>query len=457
MTTLAAETVPPPRPAAARRIFGLRASALAELAVFFAVALAIDWLFFAGARFAGVTPHPFWAIVVLVSVQYGVTEGLVAAACASAALLLFSVPSAALGEDLHLWLMRVLREPVLWFAASLVIGELQQRQRRERGSLRLQLRESEERERTVADAYRRLERLKETLEARVAGQLRTVFSTYAAARAIEKLGTSEVLIGIGELVRSILNPTKFSVFLLKGERLEMSSSEGWVGEDRFDIDFDAASPLFQAVVSRRQSLAAVRPADAHILGDQGVLAGPLASVDTGEIVGMLKIEQLGFLDFGPLGIQNFRILCEWIGTALANARRFEESKHATYFDPLRNLLSANFFEQQREIIAKLAARVNFNVTVIYLRVGGTEEIDPDQRIAYARMVASASNLVLRTTDLRFDYRQSGWDFAVVLPGTDLKGATLALGKLVAAVKQQLDAANLDVPVTHLVESIHQCR
>jgi GGDEF domain-containing protein len=73
------------------------------------------------------------------------------------------------------------------------------------------------------------------------------------------------------------------------------------------------------------------------------------------------------------------------------------------------------------------------------------------------MVASASNLVLRTTDLRFDYRQSGWDFAVVLPGTDLKGATLALGKLVAAVKQQLDAANLDVPVTHLVESIHQCR
>ena len=73
------------------------------------------------------------------------------------------------------------------------------------------------------------------------------------------------------------------------------------------------------------------------------------------------------------------------------------------------------------------------------------------------MVAAASNLVLRTTDLRFDYRQAGWDFAVVLPGTNLANARVAVGKLLAAIKQQLEAANLDVPVTHVVESIHECR
>jgi hypothetical protein len=73
------------------------------------------------------------------------------------------------------------------------------------------------------------------------------------------------------------------------------------------------------------------------------------------------------------------------------------------------------------------------------------------------MVAAASNLVLRTTDLRFDYRQAGWDFAVVLPGTNLQGATLAVNKLITAVRQQLEAANLDVPVTHAVESIYECR
>ena len=65
--------------------------------------------------------------------------------------------------------------------------------------------------------------------------------------------------------------------------------------------------------------------------------------------------------------------------------------------------------------------------------------------------------MLRNTDLRFDYRQAGWDFAVVLPGTNLANATIAVGKLLGAIKQQLEAANLDVPVTHIVESIYECR
>ena len=55
--------------------------------------------------------------------------------------------------------------------------------------------------------------------------------------------------GIGELVRSILNPAKFSLFLLKGERLEMSASDGWTGEDIYVSAFDSSSPLFQAVAS----------------------------------------------------------------------------------------------------------------------------------------------------------------------------------------------------------------
>src|SRR5690242_11002358 len=114
-----------------RRLLGLRRSALIELAAFFAAALAIDWAAFGGTRFAGVSPHPFWLAVLLVSVQYGISEGLLAAALASAALLLFNVPPAALGQDLHLWLMQVLRLPVLWFATALVVGELQQRHLRE--------------------------------------------------------------------------------------------------------------------------------------------------------------------------------------------------------------------------------------------------------------------------------------------------------------------------------------
>lgn len=38
---------------------------------------------------------------------------------------------------------------------------------------------------------------------------------------------------------------------------------------------------------------------------------------------MLKIEETGFLQLNVTTLENFRLLCEWIGTAFAQARRFE--------------------------------------------------------------------------------------------------------------------------------------
>ena len=49
--------------------------------------LLADHLLFGGDRFAAVSPHPFWIVVLLIAAQYGTSEALAAAALASAALL----------------------------------------------------------------------------------------------------------------------------------------------------------------------------------------------------------------------------------------------------------------------------------------------------------------------------------------------------------------------------------
>ena len=40
---------------------------------------------------------------------------------------------------------------------------------------------------------------------------------------------------------------------------------------------------------------------------------------------MLKVEEMGFLDLSTTSVENFRLLCEWIGTAYAQAHRFESA------------------------------------------------------------------------------------------------------------------------------------
>jgi len=65
---------------------------LLEIVFLLAVVLMVDHTFFAGDRFWGVQPHPFFFIVLLISVQYGAIEGLVTALLASTALLAGNIP-----------------------------------------------------------------------------------------------------------------------------------------------------------------------------------------------------------------------------------------------------------------------------------------------------------------------------------------------------------------------------
>jgi hypothetical protein len=202
------------------------------------------------------------------------------------------------------------------------------RVRRERDLLRDEVLQSRKREEVITAAYRKLDARRENLEARVAGQLRTVFAIYNAAKGIERMATNDVQAGVSELVRTVMSPRRFSLFLLAGESLEIVMSEGWSdSETIYARAFDGQSRLFQAVVGSHRTLVAAAAEDEHVLAGEGLLAGPLLNVDSGEVIGMLKIEEMGFLDLSVTSIENFRLLCEWIGTAYAQARRFESAMH----------------------------------------------------------------------------------------------------------------------------------
>ena len=46
--------------------------------------------------------------------------------------------------------------------------------------------------------------------------------------------------------------------------------------------------------------------------------------ETGEVFGMLKIEKMDLLEFNLSRLETFRIVCELIGTAYSNAKRFKK-------------------------------------------------------------------------------------------------------------------------------------
>lgn len=444
-------------PGSRAQLLGLSLYALAEIALFIGLTLAADYFFFDGNRFIDVRPHPFWALVLLVTVQYGSAEGLVAAVAASMALYLGAMPAQEIDQDLYAYLFEIAVRPALWLATAVVLGELRMRERRRTIQLAEKLQETETRERTLAEAYRQIVETKDNLEARIAGQLKTVFALYKAAKAIERLGPGEVLMGIDDLVNTVLLPKKFSLFLLNNNQLEAVLNEGWEAKDRYSRVYDASDPLFEAVVGRRQFLCNVKAEDHRYLADQGLLAGPLISADTGEIIGMLKVEAIGFLDLNLQAIDNFRVLCDWIGTAFAKALKFEEVESGSLYTPEQVLFSSGFLESQTKVIAGVARRVGFDVSLLLIRLEGAPTLGEAARQDVYRIVAAVIDEELRLTDMTFERRRSSWQICVLLPATTSEGAEIALGKLVQSLNEAFLARDMGITADGSVQTLYSPR
>jgi hypothetical protein len=103
----------------------------------------------------------------------------------------------------------------------------------------------------------------------------------------------------------------------------VSIAEGWTPEDRYARVFRSDTRLFQDVIGAQRVLCAANERDEQSLLREGVLAGPLMDKETGDVLGMLKVEALGFFELHFTNVQTFGVLCDWIADAYVNARRLE--------------------------------------------------------------------------------------------------------------------------------------
>lgn len=419
------------------RMLGLRASALLELLIFFVVMLGYDAVFGEGIRFFDVQPHPFWVIVVLVAVQYGTAEGVVAAIIASLALLLGNLPEQTMNQDIYDYLLAIFFMPLLWLLTAVIVGEFRQRHIRENSYLRQQLEESKEREKIIAESYESVKSLKEKLELKIAGQLRASVSTFRAAKAVEKNDPQEVLTGVQELVRSTMQPEKFSVFTLEKETLMPTLTFGWKSDDKYKESFENTDLLYKKVIGEQRTLCIANSEHQQILADEGLLVGPLIDQESGEISGMLKIEKIGFLELNLSTVETFHAICEWVGMAIVNARRYQQAKETSLINPDNNLMSHSYYQQYTDFISSLGKRVGFSVNMILIQLLNFDKLTPEQRTKTARVVSEAVGEALRSVDMAFDYQKNGQEYSIVLPATNRSGAKIVLSKLEDSIAKKL--------------------
>jgi polysaccharide biosynthesis protein PelD len=298
--------------------FGVRGSAIVETIVFLSIAVMLSFVAGGGTRFSGWAVHPFWIIVLMVTVQYGLKEALMAALFSSVFLLAWNLPEQMMSESSYDYILRAFAQPLLWLAAALVLGGIRERQMSERASLVEGLRNLEDATSVVVDGYNSLKRTKEQLETRLSEERCSIVSAYNIAASLETLDEAKVMTAAEKLIRTALNPVKFSIFRFSDGGLRLKAAYGWDNNDEFSARFDSADTLTKAIVQDKEIVSIAYPDDEPILEGEGQLAGPIYDAETGSLYGMLKIEEANFLNMGIHTEEIFRITCAWIARSATN-------------------------------------------------------------------------------------------------------------------------------------------
>lgn len=437
-----------------KRILGLRNSAMIEGVLIVAILALIDVLVFGGTKFYDLNPHPYWLAVVLLAVQYGASEGIYAASLATVAYLIVGTPAAEVGTDRFDYLYHVFINPILWFFGGWLLGEMRARHIRERNHFLKELDDAHEREQLISDSYEFVKSRKESLEVQIAGQLTSTIEAYRAAKAAESLDPKTVMEGVEKLVSSILAPQKFSLYLLQDNNLNATIVHGWQPGETLQKAIASTSPLYQSVIGQQQLLIIANSDHERALDGQGILAGPIVDTASGEVVGMLKIEQMDFATLGLQTVESFKAILDWVGAALVNARNYQTAKSESVINPERGLLTYGYFRRQSDYMAKLAKRIGFNLSMLIIKVNEPGMLDEAARIRVARQISAAVKNTLRGVDLAFDYQTEGNEFSILLPATPLSGAQIVRDKIAKEVEANLRDTR-DVSFNYIVQAIHE--
>lgn len=440
-----------------QNIFGLRLSAILEMLAGLITLVLIDQFLGAGDAFWDVNPHPFWIVVILIAAQYGANEAVLAALFSSIAYLLIGDwPAYAEGQDSFDYYYHVLVNPILWFVFGLAAGAFTERHLRRIVRLQSELDDSQAREEKITDSYTFVKNRKESLETQLAGRLTSSVQAYKAAKAIESLNPKDVLRGVEDLVVAILNPQKFSVYTLQDGKLVANVLHGWNQDDAYAQEIDSFDGLYQEVVGARKTLCVANQDQEASLNRQGLIAGPIIDPDTQNVVGMLKIEQMDFVNLGLHTVETFKALCEWVGSSLVNAENYQAAKEDSVVNPDHNLMTYNFFKRQSDYLTSLAKRVGFDLSMIVVRMSDVDKLSDSDRMTIARQLSASVKNALRNVDLAFEYQNTGEEYSLLLPATSKDGANVVRDKIAGDLKKSLKEFG-DGHFSYIIQAMHEAK
>ena len=386
---------------------GFKFNSVLETIFFLGICLLINYLFFSNnPGFLRTEPHPFWILIILIPIRYGLVEGLVSALCAAVCYYCFSV---------FIYSDYSLTYPLLFILTTGILGQ-------NRDVLDRRYNRIEDRLQVMAgrlEAYEKKEiAYRDTLghfEHTISAQFSDAMDMFKELSIAKKMSPEEMKHYLLEIVKKFLDADKCSYFEMK----DNSCFKKYDGNQKKRLKevYSIEEDLILLEAYRSKQFAYL-----HLVNEQDMeqydkykclLAGCLFNSD-GEIMGLVGIESLPFASFNAQSFKLFSSLLEFWSGAINDKIILEKTWKKNIIDEMFHIYKYNYFTRRIEQEFERAREFAIPLSVTMLCIKDLPAVPKEKR---SKIMAFFINIIKKfTTDLDMicHYRTPG-TFAIIQP------------------------------------------
>lgn len=303
--------------------------------------------------FIGVSPNPFWIVVLAIPLRYGRSGALFSGIAAALVFLGLYIPLVGrygLYDDL--W---VLRFPILFVLVGFVLGEAKTVFNLREDYLASRLSELEGQNEKLVHENEVVKEAHRVLTAEVATKQDTITILNEITERLKSYNPDAIFEGIVTSFRENLGADEASFYKAEGENLKLAVSSGWMDYHVRPESYGFGQGLLGLSATSRQTLSVkdyvlrrrlAGGLDTDMLGDS-LLAVPVVGLED-RVYGVASIEKLPLFKFTEMTIQTAKVICGLAAASLNNALAFKGMEEKQIKDATLDIFKFFYFRSRLE-------------------------------------------------------------------------------------------------------------
>lgn len=287
-------------------------------------------------------PHPFWLILLLIALRYGLSAGILAGSASAAVFLIYSwhYSERYLFEDFQFYIL-----PGLFLFVGGALGLVGQKFKDQILNLEAENAQIKELQKNTQTEVESQKNINLQLEKKIVSKSSTLITLYEGARRFDNLNLDELYSAILEFILKNLEASQGLIYILENNEWKLKSSLGFTEaipqSELLDylnlVNYQKRSLSIRELLQNNPKLTNV---------NAPLLMGPLKKGEEGELKAVLLVYALPFQNLSSTTLNLFSFLLLWASRAIGRSFEYEAQKKLQMFDSVLHVFSENYFESR---------------------------------------------------------------------------------------------------------------